>query len=61
MLTHRGSHLGKKLNLPLKILDDFLLKPNTKNFLSSKGGEHRSERNEITSSQLTDTGEFNKD
>ena len=24
----------------------------------SKGGEHRSERNEITSSQLTDTGEF---
>ena len=28
---------------------------------NSKGGEHRSERNEITSSQLTDTGEFNKD
>ena len=23
--------------------------------------EHRSERNEITSSQLTDIGEFNKD
>ena len=29
--------------------------------IRSKGGEHRSERNEITSSQLTDTGEFNKD
>ena len=24
-------------------------------------GEHRSESNEIASSQLTDTGEFNKD
>ena len=31
------------------------------NITSSKGGEHRSKRNEITSSQLTDTGEFNKD
>ena len=26
-----------------------------------KVGEYRSERNEIASSQLTDTGEFNKD
>ena len=33
MLTHKGPTYGKKLNLPLKILDGFLLKRNTKNFL----------------------------
>ena len=29
--------------------------------VGEKVGEHRSERNETTSSQLTDTGEFTKD
>ena len=33
VLPHRGSYLRKEINLPLKILDGFFLKHNTKKFL----------------------------
>ena len=44
---------------PPATVGDFFIVLNI--LLISKGGEHQSEHNEITSSQPTDTGEFNKD